>query len=105
MADPATFVFDFDSTLVDFETLELLADIALEGSPEADAVRAKIARLTDRAMTGDLPFGEALTRRLALLPLTRDHLERLAVGAEARLTASVRRNLDFFRERAGRIVI
>jgi D-3-phosphoglycerate dehydrogenase len=105
MTGAPTFVFDFDSTLVDFETLEVLADIALEGSPEADAVRTKIARLTDRAMTGDLPFAEALTRRLALLPLTRAHLQRLADEAEPRLTASVRRNLAFFRERAGRVVI
>ena len=105
MAGAATFIFDFDSTLVDFETLEVLADIALEGSPEAGAVRAKIARLTDRAMTGDMPFGEALTRRLALLPLTRSHLDRLAGEAEARLTASVRRNLAFFRDNADRIVI
>ncbi|GAA0869495.1 hypothetical protein GCM10009116_13310 [Brevundimonas basaltis] len=105
MADAATYVFDFDSTLVDFETLEALADIALEGSSEAEAVRARIARLTDRAMTGDIPFGEALTRRLALLPLTHAHLERLAAEAEPRLTASVRRNLPFFRERAGRVVI
>jgi len=105
MADAATYVFDFDSTLVDFETLEVLADIALEGSAEAEAVRAKVARLTDRAMTGDIPFGEALTRRLSLLPLTRSHIERLAGEAEPRLTASVRRNLAFFREHAGRIVI
>jgi D-3-phosphoglycerate dehydrogenase len=105
MTDAATFVFDFDSTLVDFETLEILADIALEGSAEAAAVRAKIARLTDRAMTGDIPFGEALARRLALLPLTRAHIERLAEEAESRLTASVRRNLNFFRERAGSVVI
>ena len=105
MADAATFVFDFDSTLVDFETLEVLADIALEGSSDAEAVRAKIARLTDRAMTGDLPFGEALTRRLGLLPLNRSHLDRLAGEAEARLTPSVRRNLTFFRDNAERLVI
>lgn len=105
MADAATFVFDFDSTLVDFETLEVLADIALEGSPEADAVRARISRLTDRAMTGDIPFGEALTRRLAMLPLTRTHIERVAEQAESRLTVSVGRNRAFFRDRADRIVI
>ncbi|MBW8305132.1 MAG: HAD-IB family phosphatase, partial [Brevundimonas sp.] len=105
MAEAATYIFDFDSTLVDFETLEVLADIALAGSPEADAVRAKIARLTDRAMTGDMPFGEALTRRLALLPLKRAHLERLAEEAEPRMAASVRRNLAFFRDNADRVVI
>jgi len=70
MAD-AIYVFDFDSTLVRVETLEVLADIALEGSPDAAAVRTEIARLTDQAMAGDLPFGEALRRRLALLPSVR----------------------------------
>ncbi len=105
MTAQPTFVFDFDSTLVDFETLEALADIALDGAPEAEAVRAEIAGLTDRAMTGDLPFAEALTRRLALLPLTRAHLQQLATMAVSRLTASMSRNLDFFRERTGRVVI
>lgn len=105
MTGQPTFVFDFDSTLVDFETLEALADIALDGAPEAGVVRTEIARLTDRAMTGDLPFAEALTRRLALLPLTRAHLQQLANAAESRLAASVSRNLDFFRERTGRVVI
>ena len=105
MTAQPTFVFDFDSTLVDFETLEALADIALDGAPEAEAVRAEIAGLTDRAMTGDLPFAEALTRRLAVLPLTRAHLQQLANAAETRLTASMSRNLDFFRERTGRVVI
>ena len=105
MTAQPTFVFDFDSTLVDFETLEALADIVLDGAPEAEAVRAEIAGLTDRAMTGDLPFAEALTRRLALLPLTRAHLQQLATMAVSRLTASMSRNLDFFRERTGRVVI
>ena len=105
MTAQPTFVFDFDSTLVDFETLEALADIVLDGAPEAEAVRAEIAGLTDRAMTGDLPFAEALTRRLALLPLTRAHLQQLATMAASRLTASMSRNLHFFRERPGRVVI
>jgi D-3-phosphoglycerate dehydrogenase len=78
MADPTTYVFDFDSTLVRIETLEALADIALAGAPDAAAIRAEVAALTDQAMAGDLPFGEALRRRLALLPLTRDHVAELA---------------------------
>ncbi|NAW23635.1 phosphoglycerate dehydrogenase, partial [Salmonella sp. gx-f9] len=61
-----TLIFDFDSTLVDFETLEALADIALTGSADADAIRAEIASLTDKAMAGTLDFGQALRQRLAL---------------------------------------
>lgn len=100
-----TYVFDFDSTLVDFETLEFLAGITLADHDDAGSVRKEIARLTDQAMAGDLPFAEALTRRLELLPLTRRHIDELARKAESRLTASIRRNLDFFRRRAGHVVI
>ena len=77
MAD-ATFVFDFDSTLVRIETLEALADLALTGAADASEIRAEVARLTDQAMAGEVDFGEALRRRLALLPLTRDHVRALA---------------------------
>ncbi len=105
MAEPTTYVFDFDSTLVRIETLEALADIALAGAPDAAAIRAEVAALTDQAMAGDLPFGEALRRRLALLPLTRDHVAELAARILDEGTPSVRRNLRFFRENADRVVI
>ena len=104
MAD-AIWVFDFDSTLVDFETLERLAEIALEGRPDAAAVQLEIERLTDLAMAGELPFAEALTQRLALLPLTRGHIDQLAEDAVRRLTPSVERNRTFFRDNADRLVI
>ena len=100
-----TLVFDFDSTLVRIETLEALADLALKGHPEAAAIRAQVAALTDQAMAGELPFGEALRRRLALLPLTRSHVEALATTILDEGTPSVRRNLRFFQENAGRILI
>ena len=105
MSDAATYIFDFDSTLVRIETLEALADIALAGPPDAAEVRAEIARLTDQAMAGEIGFGEALRRRLALLPLTRDHVRTLADRILDEGTPSVRRNLAFFRSHSDRIVI
>lgn len=105
MTEPITYVFDFDSTLVRIETLEVLADIALAGAPDAAAIRAEVGALTDQAMAGELPFGEALRRRLALLPLTRTHVAELAARILDEGTPSVRRNLRFFRENAGRIII
>ncbi|RZJ17135.1 MAG: phosphoglycerate dehydrogenase [Brevundimonas sp.] len=105
MSAPAFFVFDFDSTLVTFETLEALADLALDGDVGAAEVRAEIARLTDQAMNGELDFGEALRRRLALLPLTRAHVEALAAKVTSMATGSVRRNARFFTDNAQRIYI
>lgn len=105
MSARPTLIFDFDSTLVDFETLEALADIALADAPGAVETRAQIAALTDQAMAGEIEFGEALRRRLALLPLTRAHVAALAQSASDHLTASVRRNLNFFQQNKGKVVI
>ena len=100
-----TLIFDFDSTLVRIETLEALADIALEGHGDAVSIRAQVASLTDRAMTGEVDFGEALRARLAMLPLTRAHVLALADRILDDGTPSVRRNLRFFNENAANIII
>jgi D-3-phosphoglycerate dehydrogenase len=100
-----TLIFDFDSTLVRVETLELLADICLEGRPDAVEIRDKVAALTDQAMNGEIGFGEALRRRLELLPLHREHVQSLADRILDEGTPSVRRNLRFFNENADRIYI
>ena len=53
------FVFDLDSTVTQCELLPLLA--------EAVGVGTEAAALTERAMAGDVPFGEDFPRRAALL--------------------------------------
>jgi phosphoserine phosphatase len=59
-------VFDFDSTLMDGETLEFFArELGIE---------EKVKAITDRAMRGEADFFESLTERVALLkglPLTK----------------------------------
>jgi phosphoserine phosphatase len=52
-------VFDFDSTLMDGETIDLLAEVA----GQAEAVR----QITEAAMQGELDFFEALRARVQLL--------------------------------------
>ncbi len=105
MTAAPTLIFDFDSTLVRIETLEALADIALEGHGDAVSIRAQVASLTDRAMTGEVDFGEALRARLAMLPLTRAHVLALSDRILDEGTPSVRRNLRFFNENAANIII
>jgi len=99
------FIFDFDSTLVRIETLEALADIALSDAPDAAAKKAEIAALTDQAMSGEVDFGTALRRRLALLGLNRGHVEALADRVLDEASASIRRNVDFFERHAERVYI
>ncbi len=52
-------VFDFDSTLMDGETIDFLA--------EALNLKEKVAKITQMAMRGELDFFESLTTRVALL--------------------------------------
>ncbi|MBE2984146.1 phosphoserine phosphatase SerB [Campylobacter sp. RM13119] len=52
-------VFDFDSTLMDGETIDILAD--------AYGVGDKVKEITKKAMQGELDFFESLSKRVALL--------------------------------------
>ncbi len=62
-------VFDFDSTLMDGETIDFLAaPLGLE---------AQVAAITERAMAGELDFFKSLVSRVALL----EGLERSKVDA------------------------
>jgi phosphoserine phosphatase len=77
--------FDMDSTLVDMEIIDEMADRA--------GVRREVARITAKAMRGDFDFEEALIQRVALLKgLTIDALTeirdnlRLSNGVEELVT-------------------
>ncbi len=52
-------VFDVDSTLIEDEVIELLADLA--------GKRAEVAAITDQAMAGELDFAESLIARVRTL--------------------------------------
>jgi len=52
-------ILDVDSTLIDQEVIELLADEAGAGE--------KVAAITSRAMSGELDFSESLAQRVSLL--------------------------------------
>ena len=52
-------VFDFDSTLMDGETIDFLADEIGAGS--------EVSKITEAAMSGELDFFESLTTRVKLL--------------------------------------
>jgi phosphoserine phosphatase len=52
-------VFDVDSTLIEDEVIELLAEVA--------GKREEVAAVTDRAMAGELDFAQSLIERVATL--------------------------------------
>lgn len=52
-------VFDVDSTLIEDEAIEILAEYA--------GTRDRVSEITERAMRGELDFAESLTERVATL--------------------------------------
>ncbi|MHC1631073.1 MAG: phosphoserine phosphatase SerB [Methanotrichaceae archaeon] len=57
--DKRLIVFDMDSTIVDFETINQMARFA--------GVDTEVKKITERAMNGELDFEEALRKRVRLL--------------------------------------
>ena len=61
---PLFVVFDVDSTLIDQEAIELLA--------EHSGTREQVAEITERAMAGEIDFSQSLIERVALLAGVRE---------------------------------
>jgi phosphoserine phosphatase len=87
LADIGLVVMDMDSTLINIECIDEIADM--------QGLKPQVAAITEAAMRGEIDFAESLTRRVALLKgldesaLQRVYDERLRTnsGAEAMLTA------------------
>ncbi|MBX3661834.1 MAG: phosphoserine phosphatase SerB [Burkholderiales bacterium] len=90
LSDFGLLVMDMDSTLITMETIDELADMI--------GIKAEVARITERAMRGEIEYDQSLRERLALLKgldesaLQRVYDERLkfSPGAE-RMLEAVRR--------------
>jgi HAD superfamily phosphoserine phosphatase-like hydrolase len=82
-ASVPTVVFDFDSTLIDAESLEEILRPGLAGRPD---LVARVRAITDLGMAGRISFGESLRRRLAILAPTRSAVRRFAATAHRHLT-------------------
>lgn len=59
IGDFGLFVTDMDSTLINIECIDEIADLA--------GVKAEVSEITEAAMRGEIDFGQSLTRRAALL--------------------------------------
>ena len=82
LANYRLFVTDMDSTLINIECIDEIADM--------QGLKTEVAAITEAAMRGDLDFRESLTRRVALLEglpegaLERVFRERLQLNPGAR---------------------
>ena len=101
----ATVVLDFDSTFTSVEALDVLAELLSAADPARHADVAQIKTLTDQAMSGEISFAEALSRRVQLLKPTRDDIAALIEVLKTKVSASVIRNKAVFAENPGKFLI
>ncbi len=91
------FVFDFDSTLVQVESLPELARISLKHHPERSTRLSEVERITELTANGRMSMTEGIALRIELLDAHRKHLESLVRALKRLLTPSVKRNKRFFK--------
>lgn len=92
------YIIDFDSTFVQVEALEELARIALKGNTERPKILQKIEDLTNKGIEGEISFTDGLRKRLELIQPHRDHLEPLVSRLRRKVSTSIKRNKEFFRD-------
>ncbi len=105
MSDKETFIFDFDSTFIQVEALDILCEVIYKNSSVGIQVLNEIQRLTNLGMEGKLSLKESLTKRIALLQANRDHLGELIEELRHKVSESVIRNRVFFKQNAENIYI
>ena len=101
------FIFDFDSTFIQVETLDVLAEVSLANYPESEktACLKQITEITLQAMAGRYGYEESLRDRVGLLKLTVSHLQQTIDILKHKITPSFARNKSFFKKNADRIFI
>ena len=100
-----TFIFDFDSTFVQVEALDVLCEVIYENNATGQQVLTEIQRLTDLGMEGKLSLKESLTKRIDLLQANRDQLANVITKLKSKVSDSVVRNRNFFKQNADNIYI
>jgi D-3-phosphoglycerate dehydrogenase / 2-oxoglutarate reductase len=101
----SSIIIDFDSTIVQVESLEDLASIALRGRGDCEERVRAITDLTNQAMAGLLRFDEALAQRVPLLGARREHIDELVEVLAKKITPSLLSQTDFIRANADSIYV
>ncbi|MFZ9879788.1 MAG: phosphoglycerate dehydrogenase [Phycisphaerales bacterium] len=102
---PVYLILDFDSTIVAAEGLDEIARLALADDPEQEAKVLAIEGITREGMDGRIGIDESLRRRLAMLRITRAHVDAVVKLLKKRISPSFRRAKAELRRNADRIYV
>ncbi|EKE10816.1 MAG: hypothetical protein ACD_15C00195G0007 [uncultured bacterium] len=98
-------IFDFDSTVIQLESLEEIAGFALQDKDNKDEILKEIGIITDLGMEGKIDFKESLKKRLALFNIHQNHIDLSNQKILQNITLFFLKNIEFIRENAEKIYI
>jgi D-3-phosphoglycerate dehydrogenase len=98
-------ILDFDSTIIQKEALDVLAEIVLKQHPEASHIKKAIHDITDDAMTGKIPFDIALQKRIAFLNISRQEIIHLIAELNNIISSSFEKNIGYLQQHAQDIYV
>ena len=98
-------IFDFDSTMIKSESLEEVADFALEDMKNKKEILEKISEITRLGMEGKIDFKESLLRRMSLIKINKKHIDLSNKKILNNITDSFLRNAGFIRTNAEKIYV
>ena len=96
------FIIDFDSTFVQVEALDLLAEISLVKNPEKSAM---VREITTLGMEGKISFADSLRKRVEIIHANQQHIQQLIKLLKKKITPSFIRNKEFFKKYSDDIYI
>lgn len=99
------YVFDFDSTLVQVESLPELARVSLKNHPERAERLREVERITELTANGKMSMAEGISLRIELLGAHEKHLERLGRSLKRTISESIKRNKAFFKKHRDEIYV
>ncbi|MBI3984824.1 MAG: phosphoglycerate dehydrogenase [Candidatus Levybacteria bacterium] len=99
------YIIDFDSTFIQTEAIDELSEIVLKGNLNKDRITSEIKKTTALGMEGKIKFSKSLSKRLSLLKIEKKDIEKLIKHLKAKITPSIERNKEFFKENRNSIYI
>jgi D-3-phosphoglycerate dehydrogenase len=102
--DP-TYIFDFDSTIINCESLDELARFTLANTPNKQAIIAQLEELTAAGMAGTMAFDESLRKRLQLFKATKADVLELTAYLQSCVTPSLLTYIDWMTEQRNQIYV
>ena len=89
-------ILDFDSTIINTESIDCLSKIVLNRKDIDTQIQKKINEITNKGMNGEITFENSLNERLSLLKINKNHIKELSLEVSKNFDDTFINNLVFF---------